>query len=257
MIDTHTHLCDERFDEDLSDVVARAIASGIDRFILPGTDDDKHDKLFATVSSYPNNMYATVGLHPTYINNNAEYRCHLERVRTIAKNPPLPIVAIGETGMDLHWSVDFVREQKEGFIFQVELALECNLPLIIHSRDAWEHTFEVLEPYNGKVRGVLHSYSGSIAETERALALKDFYFGINGTVTYKNSMLPAAVEIIPTDRLVLETDAPYLPPVPHRGERNESAYISHIAQKVAEIKSVPTGVIAELTTRNAETLFAL
>lgn len=257
MIDSHTHLSDELFDEDLEAAVARAMEAGIDRFILPATSDDTHDKIFSLAARYPNVMYPTIGLHPTDINGNEEYRKHLERVAEIASNPPLPIVAIGEIGIDLHWDKDFLSEQQEGFKYQIELAIKHNLPIIIHSRDAWDETFEVLEPYKGRVRGVFHSFSGTEREVERIEALGGFYYGINGTVTYKKSVIPEALLSIPLDKILLETDSPYLPPVPYRGKRNESSYIPFIANKIAEVKGITTSKLADFTTRNTELLFGL
>lgn len=257
MIDSHTHLTDEKFKEDLDEVIARAEEVGIDRFIIPATDDDLHEGMFAMIAKYPDKMFATIGLHPTYINDNPDYREHLERVRHIALNPPMPLVAIGEVGMDLHWSVDFEREQKEGFIYQIELAIELDLPLIIHTRDSWAATFECIEPYAGKVRGVFHSFAGTAEEVARIEKLGGFYYGINGTVTYKNSTLPAAIEHIPLDKILLETDAPYLPPTPHRGKRNESSYIPLIAAKIAEIKGITTAELEKIATKNTENLFKL
>lgn len=257
MIDSHTHLCVERFDEDLNEVISRAVAQGVDRFIIPATRDDEHERLFATVAKYPDKMFATIGLHPTDINENPDYKAHLQNVAKIAENPPMRLVAVGETGTDLHWGVDYIEEQKEGFRFQIELAIKHDLPIIIHTRDSWAETFEVLEPYAGRVRGVFHSFAGGKDEIDRIEKIGGFYYGINGTVTYKNSILPAALEHIPLDKILLETDAPFLPPVPHRGERNESSYIPLIAAKVAEVKGVTTSALAEIATRNTELLFSL
>ncbi len=257
MIDSHTHLYDPRFEEDFDEMIARSIELGIDRFIVPAADPKEQDMLFAAVSRYPERIYATVGLHPTDVNDNPNYKEELEYVRSVALNPPMRLVAIGETGIDLHWSKDFIAEQREAFRFQIELAIETNLPIIIHCREGFSDTFEVLEPYAGRVRGVFHSFAGSATEVERIERMGGFYYGINGTVTYKNSTLPEALEAIPLEKILLETDAPYLPPTPHRGKRNESSYISIIAKRVAEIKGITTAKLDEITTKNTEELFSL
>ncbi len=257
MIDSHTHLYDPRFDEDFDEMIQRSIEAGIDRFIVPAADPRDQEKLFNSVSKYPERIYATVGLHPTDVNNNTNYKSDLEFVRNTAYNPPMRLVAIGETGIDLHWSKDFLPQQREAFKFQIELAIELNLPIIIHCREGFHDTFDILEPYAGKIKGVFHSFAGTATEVERIEKIGGFYYGINGTVTYKNSTLPLALESIPLEKLLLETDAPYLPPTPHRGKRNESSYIKITAQKVAEIKGVKTSELDRITTQNTELLFAL
>ncbi len=257
MIDSHTHFDSERFLEDIDEAVARAIANGVDRFIIPATSDDAQAHLFETVSRYSDCMYATAGLHPTDVNDNPDFRKHLKNVAKVVAAPPMRIVAIGETGTDLHWGGDFIAEQMESFEFQVRLSIEHNLPLIIHTRDSWNETFEVLESYAGKARGVLHSFSGTANEIERIERLTGFYYGINGTVTYKNSTLPEALQSIPLEKILLETDSPFLPPTPYRGKRNESSYIPLIAAKVAEIKGLATAELAEIATKNTERLFNL
>ncbi len=255
MIDSHIHLCDERYVGEVAEVIARAKAAGIDRFIMPGADDRDHARIAHLAQKFEGVAFATVGLHPTYINDNPQWREHLQNVENLLKNPPVRYYAIGETGMDLHWSQDFVPEQKEGFRFHIELAIEHDLPLILHCREAWAESFEVLEPYAGRVRGVFHSFAGGRAEVERIEAMGGFYYGINGTLTFKNSTLPEVLPYIPQDKLLFETDGPYLAPMPHRGKRNESSYISYIASRAAEILGVPTSILAEATTRNTEALF--
>lgn len=257
MIDSHTHLDADRFNEDIDEAVARAKAAGVDRFIIPATSDDAQQHLFDTVARYSDCMFATVGLHPTDVNENPDYKEHLQRVAEVAANPPMRLVAIGETGTDLHWGGDFIEQQIEAFDFQVRLSIEHDLPLIIHTRDSWDETFAVLEKYAGKARGVLHSFSGGVEEIERIEKLTGFYYGINGTVTYKNSKLPAALPHIPIDKLVLETDSPFLPPTPYRGQRNESSYVPLIAAKVAEVLGMSVEEVGRIATANTERLFAL
>lgn len=257
MIDTHTHLFDPRFDEDLDQAIERARVAGIDRFILPATGDAEHELLFATQRKYPHCCYATMGLHPTCVNDNPHWRDHLANVRRHLENPPMRFVAIGETGLDLHWSADFLEEQKEAFVNQIELSIEFDLPLIIHTRDAWDELLPIMERYAGRIRGVFHSFAGDPSHIERTERLGGFVYGINGTVTYKKSTLPAALEYIALDKIILETDSPYLPPEPHRGKRNESSYVAILAAKVAQIKGVTTEELAQVTTATAQRLFSL
>ncbi len=255
MIDSHTHLCDERFNDDLWEVIERAQAAGVYKFILPAADDKDHQRIAEIAQQYPDVAFATVGLHPTSVNDNPEWETHLRNVKKLLKNPPVRYIAIGETGVDLHWSHSFLQEQKIAFHKQVELSLEYHLPLIIHSRDAWEDTFEVLESYGGKAQGVIHSFSGGRAEVERLERLGGFYYGINGTVTFKNSTLPDALEVIPLEKILLETDSPYLTPVPYRGQRNQSEYIPLIAERIAQLKGTTVSTVSSTTDHNAATLF--
>ncbi|MFI3298663.1 MAG: TatD family hydrolase [Rikenellaceae bacterium] len=257
MIDSHIHLCDTRYEGKLDQIIERATAAGINRFIMPAADDKDQERIAEINLQYPHCTYATVGFHPTSVNDNPEWRAHLARVEYLLENPLTKYYAIGETGIDLHWSQDFLEQQKEAFRVQIELSIKYNLPLIIHTRDAWDATFEILEPYAGRVFGVIHSFSGSEREVTRIEKMGGFYYGINGTVTFKKSTLPEALLSIPLEKIILETDGPYLAPMPHRGTRNESAYIAHIAQKVAEIKGVTTAKLDEVTTLNTETLFRL
>lgn len=255
-IDTHTHLFASHFDEDLDAVIERAQGCGVTKFILPAVDDSSHSKMLAVAQKYPLCCYPTVGLHPTAMNQNLRWREHLSRVEGMLSNPPARFIAIGEIGVDLHWSSDYLEEQIEAFRVQIELAKRYNLPIIIHCRDAWDETLKVLEEYSGQVRGVFHSFSGTKEQISRIERVGDFFYGINGTVTYKRSTLPDALEDISLSKILLETDAPYLPPEPYRGKRNESAYIPLIAARVAQIKGVETKELAAITTANAQRLFA-
>lgn len=257
MIDTHTHLFDPRFAQDLDATIERAKAAGIDRFILPATDDDAHTLMFDTVREYPDCCYATMGLHPTCVNDNSHWREHLANVRRYLENPPMRFVAIGETGLDLHWSKDFLTEQIEAFRTQIELSIEFDLPLIIHTRDAWDELLPIMEQYAGRIRGVFHSFAGELCHVERCERLGGFVYGINGTVTYKKSTLPDVLEHITLEKIILETDSPYLPPEPYRGKRNESAYVAILAAKVAQIKGITTAELDRVTTATAEKLFSL
>lgn len=256
MIDSHAHLFDPRFADDLPQVFERAEQVGVTGFVVPATMDDEHEALIALCSQYPERCFPTMGLHPLAGNNNPEWETHLARVAQLLEQRPVSFVAVGETGIDLHWSQDFLDIQQQLFEAQIRLAIRHNLPLVIHTRQAWDETLEVLEPYTGKVRGVFHSFSGTSQTVERTLGL-GFYYGINGTITYKKSTLPEAVAAIPLERIVLETDAPYLPPEPHRGTRNEPAYTALAALKLATTKNMNIETIDHQTTQNTMNLFAV
>lgn len=254
MIDTHTHIFDPRFDEDRQEALERALAEGVDYFILPATMDEEHQKLL-DVCGAESRYFATIGLHPLAANDNPNYREHLKRVEQYLANNEGRFVAIGETGLDMHWSTDFLAEQKELFVAQIELSIKYDLPLVIHTRDAWEHILPIMERYAGQIRGVFHSFVGTAQEVERIEKITGFMYGINGTVTYKKSTLPAALEHIALEKIVLETDSPYLPPEPHRGHRNESSYVKLVALKLAALKGVSLEQIDEITTKNAIKMF--
>lgn len=256
MIDSHTHIFDERFDGDRALALERAIEAGVDRFILPATLPDEYPSLLTVAREDPRYI-ATMGLHPIAMNDNPNFRDDLMLVREYLEHPPVRFVAIGEVGLDMHWQTDFLKEQIEAFEYQIELAIEFNLPLILHVRDAWEYVFDVMEPYKGRIRGVFHSFSGSEEHVRRIEALGGFLYGINGTVTYKKSLLADVLPMIPIEKIVLETDSPYLPPDGHRGDRNESAYIPIIAAKIAQIKQITIQEVDRITTENTITLFNL
>lgn len=256
-IDSHTHLFDEKFDEDRSEVIQRAIESGVTGFILPAISDHTHQRMFELVGQFPDSCYATIGLHPTEMNGSVDWREQLERVRGYLAAPPVRIVAVGEIGIDLYWEKGFLGEQIEAFEYQVGLAEEYDLPIIVHTRDSWEETLGVLERYSGRVRGVFHSFSGGVSEVERIEGIGGFYYGINGTVTYKNSVLPDTLRLIGVEKILLETDSPYLPPVPYRGRRNESSYVPVIGSFVASLKGMRSEEFARVATLNTRTLFGL
>ncbi|MEG1414742.1 MAG: TatD family hydrolase [Mucinivorans sp.] len=254
MIDTHTHIFDEQFDEDRAAALARARAVGVEAFILPATMDDEHERLLEVAAS-ENCYWPTIGLHPLAANEDPLWREHLARLEGYLAKFAGRFVAIGETGLDLHWSKDFLSEQIELFVAQIELSISHNLPLVIHTREAWDEILPIMEPYAGQIRGVFHSFVGSQAEVARIEKLGGFMYGINGTVTYPRSVLPEALQHISLDKILLETDSPYLPPQGHRGQRNESSYIAAVAVKVAQIKGISLDEIDEQTTKNAIKMF--
>lgn len=256
-IDTHAHLFDRQFDEDRPQTVARAVAAGVKKMILPSVDSHSHEDMIRMVRENEGVCFGAIGLHPTSINDNSRWREELKTVRKYLKESPIQFCAIGEVGLDLHWSTSSLSEQSQALAIQAQLAVEYDLPLILHVRDAWNEIVPLLEPLHGQIRGVFHSFQGTIGDYHRIKALGDFAVGIGGYVTYKNSTAPAVIEQIPLEDIILETDSPYLTPVPFRGTRNESAHIPVIAAKVAEIKGVTVEEVMNHTTARAERLFKI
>ena len=256
-IDTHSHLYEPEFDADRSEAVTRAVVAGVDRLLLPAIDSESHERLFQMCRDYPDNCIPMMGLHPTSVNDNPAWREELALVgQYLEKSPVGEFCAVGEIGLDLYWSRDFREEQMEAFEQQIELALRYDLPIAVHTRSAWEEMCEVMEGFRGRgVRGVFHAFSDGLGSYNRLRECGDFIFGVGGVVTFKKSPLAEVVREIPLEELVLETDCPYLTPVPFRGQRNESAYIPYICAKVAELKGVTPEEVAAQTTENAERMF--
>ncbi len=252
-IDSHTHLYLNAFSEDREEMVRRALETGITHMFLPNIDSHTIGAMFDLAKQFPDNCFPMMGLHPTSVKKNFK-----EELKTIENHLDRPgIIAIGETGIDLYWDKAFLTEQKEVFKIQIGWAKELNLPLVIHARDSFPEIFQVLDEVGGAgLRGVFHSFTGTSSDLEKALSY-DFMIGINGIVTFKNSTLEEVVQSIPKDRLLLETDAPFLAPVPHRGKRNESSYLVHIAAKVAEIYNSTLEEVGEMTSQNAAQLFTI
>ena len=253
-IDTHSHLYDEAFTSEEDLAVSRALEAGVTKMILPDIDASTRDAMFLLAERHPNILYPTLGLHPTSVSTN--WREEMDAMeKEVGKHK---IWAIGEIGIDCYWSKEFLEQQKEVFRIQLETASRLDLPVIIHSRESTEIIINILKECKSLgLRGVFHAYSGS-KETYRELErLGDWYIGIGGVLTYKKASIAETVKDIHTDRILLETDSPYLTPVPFRGKRNESSYIPHIAQKLAELKEVSIEEIAAATTENATKLFRI
>lgn len=265
LIDTHSHLYAEEFDADRAECLARARRSGVAELLLPAIDSESHGRLFALAAAEPESCRPMMGLHPTSVNDNPRWRDELAEVGRYLSSPPSGIrfCAVGEIGLDYYWSGDFKDEQREAFIAQCRLAARMDLPVAIHTRAAWDDMCEILEAETARasgcgerLRGVLHAFSESADVYRRLRACGDFLFGIGGVVTFKKSAVAAAVVEMELEHIVLETDCPYLTPVPHRGERNESAYVSLVCDKVAELKCVAPERVAAVTTENARRMFA-
>lgn len=257
-IDTHAHLFDSAFDADRESIVGEAVENGVLKMILPAIDSASHEKLISTVRQYPDYCFAAMGLHPTSVNEMQDYGKELETVRQYLDVRPVPFVAVGEIGLDLYWRRDRLEEQTAALHYQIELALEHSLPVILHTRDAFDEMFRILKQYAGSsLRGVFHGFSGTVDDYHTITEIGGFLCGIGGTVTYKNCPLAETVRLMDLNDIVLETDAPYLTPVPYRGKRNKSAYIPLIAGKISELKNIPIETVASLTSENAKTLFGI
>ena len=251
-VDTHTHLYVEEFDEDRELALIRAGEAGVARLFMPNIDDTTVDAMLALCRSHEG-CYPMIGFHPTSVD--ADWKARLAAVRRWLDSPQT-FYGIGEVGLDLYWDKTYKKEQMQALEIQIEWALEHDLPLVVHCREAYPELFEVLAPYkNTGLRGIFHSFTGTEEEAARLLEYTGFLLGINGVVTFKKSVLPSVLPHVPLGRIVLETDSPYLAPVPYRGKRNESAYLVEVAGKLSEIYSVPLEEIARVTTENACRMF--
>ena len=257
-IDTHTHLYDEAYGENgqtADDAVRRAVEAGVMQLILPDTDSSVREGMIALARRHPSVCRFCIGLHPTEFTAQ-NFDDEMEKVLRAAYLYKEEMAAVGEIGLDYYWSRELIGLQKKAFREQVLLADALDKPILIHCRQAMEDTLEILrETATEATRGIFHAYGGSLESYREIQKIGRFYLGLGGVVTFKNAGLAKVVEQVPLEDLVLETDAPYLTPVPHRGERNESAYIPLIAAKIAEIKGISVEKVAEVTTRNASSLF--
>ena len=252
-IDTHTHAYDEAFSGCEDEVVARGVAAGVTIQLQADVDSRERDRMFALVERHPGVLRPMLGLYPGSVDK--DWRREIDALEAWRDRG---IVAVGEIGLDYHYGADFKAEQQEAFRVQLELAAAWDLPVNIHLREATEDFFAILEDCRHlHLRGNLHAFSGSAETFERLRRLGDWYVGIGGVLTFKKASLAETVKRIPLERILLETDAPYLTPVPHRGERNESAYIPIIADFLARQKGVSPEEVAETTTANAKRLFSL
>jgi len=251
LIDTHCHLYIAEFNQDIEQVIARAKKDGIEKFYLPAIDSTETDAMFSLEEKFPGQCIAMMGLHPCSVKEN--YKDELEIVETWLNKRKF--VAIGEIGLDFYWDKTFTAEQYAAFEMQMQWAVERNLPIVIHTRNAMQETIDAVRPFATKgLKGIFHCFGGSFDEAMEIINM-NFLLGIGGVLTYKKSGLQAVMEKIDLKHIVLETDAPYLTPVPFRGKRNESAYIKIIAQQLAEIKNVSLEEVAAVTTANAEKIF--
>lgn len=254
IVDTHSHLFTEEFDADRAAVLKRAKEEGVTRIYMPNIDETTIERLLQVCEDNSGYCFPMMGLHPTSVNEHFEIA--LQQVHQCLMAHRNQFVAVGEIGLDLYWDDTYLEQQMEVFDRQVRWALDLDLPIVVHCRKAIQYIYKVLFPYkNTALRGIFHSFTGDPEEAELMLQFERFMIGVNGIVTFKKSALPAILPQIPVERLVLETDAPYLTPVPHRGERNESAYIRYTLMKVAEVLDVTPEELAEQTSFNAMRMF--
>lgn len=252
-IDTHAHLYDEAFRDEEDSAVARAVEAGVRKMILPDIDSETRKDMFALADRHPGVLFPCLGLHPTSVG--ADWEARLAELEGFMDRK---IYAIGEIGMDCYWSREFTEQQQNAFRLQLEMASKMSLPVIIHSRDATDLIIKTLKDCRHlNPRGVFHAFSGSIETYREIQKLGDWYIGIGGVLTYKKASIAETVKEIPLERILLETDSPYLTPVPHRGKRNESAYVPHIAQKLAQQLEKDIEEVAAVTTQNASNLFGI
>lgn len=252
-IDTHSHIYDATILPEFEEVLKNARASGVDKILMPAIDSTSIEDLLALEAKYPAHCVAMMGLHPCYVKENFEQELAIVS-DWLSKRK---FVAIGEIGLDFYWDKIFIEQQYKAFERQMQWAIDYNTPIVIHTRNAMGETIEAVKPFAKKgLRGAFHCFSGS---KESALQIIDmgFYLGLGGVLTYKNAGVAEAIQDIPMEWLFLETDAPYLPPVPYRGKRNEPAFMIEVAKKLAEIKQLPLHEIAAITTANAERLFGI
>ncbi|MDA0381088.1 TatD family hydrolase [Vibrio owensii] len=253
MIDTHAHIYASEFDNDRDEVVKRALEQGIDRILLPNIDLESIEPMLKTEAAYPEVCRSMMGLHPCYVDGNVEQTLEIIRGWFEKHN----FIAVGEIGIDLYWDKTFRAEQEMAFVTQLNWAKEMNLPVVIHTRDSIEETLTLLrQEQDGSLRGVFHCFGGSVEEAQ-AINELGFHLGLGGVSTFKNGGMDKVIPHLDMNWVILETECPYLAPVPHRGKRNEPAYTSLVAARVAELRGESLEVIDALTTKNAEALFNL
>lgn len=254
LIDTHTHLYSSQFDQDREEVIQQSINNGVDKFLLPNIDKSSIQGMLSLQQKFPLNCYAMMGLHPCSVDQNWEKE--LEEINTLLRQER--IVAIGEIGIDLYWDKTYVEQQKEAFKRQISWAKEMNLPIVIHARDSFSEIYSVLDQVNDeRLKGVFHCFTGSAEDVSKIQSYGGFKFGIGGVLTFKKSGLDEVAKNIPIEEILLETDAPYLAPTPHRGKRNESTYLPLIASKLSDIFEISEQEVARITSQNAMDLFRL
>ncbi|MDX1940645.1 MAG: TatD family hydrolase [Saprospiraceae bacterium] len=252
LIDTHTHLYLPEFDEDKDEMIRRAIEAHVNKMYLPNVDSETIEPMLALEAAYPDHCFAMMGLHPCSVKEN--YKEELAIVEEWLWKRPF--AAVGEIGIDLYWDQTFVKEQKEAFLIQCEWAKKLQLPIVIHTRNATQVAIDLVRTIKDeRLYGIFHCFGGTLEEAEAIIDM-GFYLGIGGVLTFKKSGLDKIMEVIDLQHIVLETDSPYLAPVPYRGKRNESAYILIIAEKLAEIKGIMVEEVARISSANAKKVFS-
>ncbi|TXE18106.1 TatD family deoxyribonuclease [Psychroserpens burtonensis] len=251
--DTHTHLYSEAFDGDRSQMIERALSQNVSRFFIPAIDSSYTEAMLQLEVDYPEHVYLMMGLHPTSVKDN--YKDELQHVEELLAKRHF--YAVGEIGIDLYWDTSSLAIQQESFRYQINLAKQYGLPIVIHCRDAFDEVFEVLEEAkDDKLFGIFHCFTGTLEQAHKAISY-NMKLGIGGVATFKNGKIDQFLKAIDLKHIVLETDAPYLAPKPYRGKRNESSYIIKVVEKLAEIYNVSEEKIAEITTENSKEIFGL
>lgn len=257
LVDSHSHLFLEEFADDLPQVIERARQAGVTHIFMPNIDSTTICPLLQACSAYPGYLFPMAGLHPTSVADNVEQELNIvqEQLQHITD---CGYVAIGEVGLDLYWDKTYLNQQLRAFEQQLQWSLEYRLPLVIHCREAFTYIYNVLTRYRSEpLRGIFHSFTGTADEAARLLEFPGFLLGINGVLTFKRSSLPEVLRSVPLQRLVVETDSPYLTPVPHRGKRNESGYVLHTLCRLAEVYGLPAEEVAKITSENALKVFGM
>ncbi|WP_435624610.1 TatD family hydrolase [Flagellimonas sp.] len=251
--DTHTHLYSEAFDEDRDIMIQRALDLGVKRFFIPAIDSTYTQRMFELEKAYPDNVFLMMGLHPTHVKENyMEELAHVEEMLAQRK-----FYAVGEIGIDLYWDKTFLAQQQEAFKYQIALAKKYHLPIVIHCRESFDEIFEVLEEVKDeKLYGIFHCFTGTLEQAKRAISF-NMKLGIGGVVTFKNGKIDTFLSQVPLEHIVLETDSPYLAPVPFRGKRNESAYITEVLEKLEIIYGFTKEHIVKVTTDNSKAVFGI
>jgi len=252
LVDTHTHLYLKEFDEDRDEMIQRALAADVQEMYLPNIDSSSIEAMLRMEAAYPEHCFAMMGLHPCSVGEN--YRDELAIVREWLEKRPF--CAVGEIGMDLHWDTTFRKQQEESFLTQCEWAKKMDIPIVIHTRKATKEVIDLVrEVKDERLRGIFHCFGGTLEEAQAIIGL-GFHVGIGGVLTFKKAGLDKVLEAVDLEHVVLETDSPYLAPVPHRGKRNESAYVRLVAEKLADVKGITPEKVAEVTSANADKIFA-
>ncbi len=251
--DTHTHLYSEEFDADRTEMIQRAINAGVIRFFIPAIDSGATTSMYALEKAYPDNIFLMMGLHPTYVKDNYESElAHVEAALEARK-----FYAIGEIGIDLFWDKTHLEEQQIAFRRQIQLAKQYKLPIVIHCRDAFNEIFEILEEEkSADLHGIFHCFTGTYEQALQAISY-NMKLGIGGVVTFKNGKIDQFLNTIGIEHIVLETDSPYLAPIPYRGKRNESSYILNVVNKLADLYQLSAEEVAHITTENSKAIFGI
>ena len=253
LVDSHAHIYSEEFKDDLAAAVARATEAGIEKIYMPNIDHTSIDAMLEAEAAFPGQCISMMGLHPAYVKKDFERELYLVEEWLNKRN----FAAVGECGIDLYWDKTFFPQQQEALKVQLELAKKHNLPIILHTRDSFDETYELVSAaQDGTLRGIFHCFSGTVEQAAKVKELS-FLMGIGGVATFKNGGLDKVLPHVALEDLVLETDCPYLAPVPHRGKRNEPAYIPLVLKRVAELMQKSEEEVAEITTQNALNLFKL